>query len=174
MKTNNKFLFLFLLVCALVFNTNAFSQARKKADKDTKNWRYEIEGVGEGKEGTYLIKVWTYSKKSNVAIEQAKKNAVHGIIFKGYTGVGRVTGQPALATDPGVEFEKADFFDPFFDDNGGYMKYINVTGDGSVSPEDVLKVNKEYKIGVIVSVKKDMLKKDLIAAGVVRSLSSGF
>ena len=54
------------------------------------------------------------------------------------------------------------------------MKYINVTGDGSVSPEDVLKVNKEYKIGVIVSVKKDMLKKDLIAAGVVRSLSSGF
>lgn len=174
MKTKNKFMFLFLLVGALVFNTNAFSQARKKADKDTKNWRYEIEGVGEGKEGTYLIKVWTYSKKSEVAIEQAKKNAIHGIIFKGYTGVGRVTSQPPLASDSGVEFEKADFFDPFFTENGGYMKYINVTGDGSVSPEDVLKVNKEYKIGVIVSVKKDMLKKDLIAAGVVRSLSSGF
>jgi hypothetical protein len=174
MKTNNKFLFLFLLVCALVLNTNAFSQARKKADKDTKNWRYEIEGVGEGKEGTYLIKVWTYSKKSEVAIEQAKKNAIHGIIFKGYTGVGRISSQPALATDPGVEFEKADFFDPFFIENGGYMKYINVTGDGSVAPEDVLKVNKEYKIGVIVSVKKDMLKKDLIAAGVIKSLSSGF
>lgn len=174
MKTKNKILFLFLLVSALVFDTNAFSQAKKKADNDTKNWRYEIEGVGEGKEGTYLIKVWTYSKKSNVAIEQAKKNAIHGIIFKGYTGVGRVTGQPALTTSPGVEFEKADFFDPFFDENGGYMKYINVTGDGSVAPEDVLKVNKEYKIGVVVSVKKDMLKKDLIAAGVVRSLSSGF
>jgi hypothetical protein len=175
MKNNNNFLFLFLLVSsALVLNTNAFSQARKKADKDTKNWRYEIEGVGEGKEGTYLIKVWTYSKKSNVAIEQAKKNAIHGIIFKGYTGVGRVSNQPALATDSGIEFEKGDFFDPFFDENGGYMKYINVTGDGSVAPEDVLKVNKEYKIGVMVSVKKDMLKKDLIAAGVIRSLSSGF
>ena len=174
MKTKSKILFLFLLLNALVFNTNAFSQARKKADNDTKNWRYEIEGVGEGKEGTYLIKVWTYSKKSKVAIEQAKKNAIHGIIFKGYTGVGRVSGQPPLTSDPGVEFEKADFFDPFFDENGGYMKYINVTGDGSVSPEDVLKVNKEYKIGVIVSVKKDMLKKDLAAAGVIRSLSSGF
>jgi hypothetical protein len=171
----NKIITIVLLLFVFVMNNDMYSQqARKKADKDTKNWRYEIEGVGEGKEGTYLIKVWTYSKKSNVAIEQAKKNAVHGIIFKGYTGVGRISSQPPLVSDPGAEFEKADFFDPFFSENGGYMKYINVTGDGSVAPEDVLKVNKEYKIGVIVSVKKDMLKKDLVAAGIAKTLSSGF
>lgn len=163
-----------MLLFVFVTNNNLYSQARKKADIDTNNWRYEIEGVAEGKEGIYLIKVWTYSKKSNVAIEQAKKNAIHGVIFKGYTGIGRVSSQPPLVTDPGAEFEKADFFDPFFRENGGYMKYINVTGDGSVAPEDVLKVNKEYKIGVIVSIKKDMLKRDLVAAGIAKYLSNGF
>ena len=50
-----------------------YSQAKKKANKDTENWRYEIEVVQTGTQGTYLIKVWSYSKKPAVAIEQAKK-----------------------------------------------------------------------------------------------------
>ena len=36
--------------------------AKKKANKDTKSWRYEIEGVSQGVQGTYLIKVWSFSK----------------------------------------------------------------------------------------------------------------
>ena len=36
--------------------------------------------------GTYAIKVYSYSKKPKVAIEAAKRNAVHGIIFKGLAG----------------------------------------------------------------------------------------
>jgi hypothetical protein len=38
----------------------------------------------------------------------------------------------------------------------------------------VIKIGKEYKIGVIVSVQKDYLRKDLEAAGVIKGLSSGF
>ena len=48
----------------LLFFVVSFSNAqyRKQSDEDTKNWRYEIEGVGEGREGTYLVKIWSYSK----------------------------------------------------------------------------------------------------------------
>jgi GTP-sensing pleiotropic transcriptional regulator CodY len=35
-------------------------------------------------------------------------------------------------------------------------------------------VGKEYKVGVTVSVSKDQLRKDLEAAGVIKSLGSGF
>jgi len=52
-----------------------------KADKETAIWRYELEPAGTGIQGSYQIKVWSYSKKAETAIEQAKKNAVHGIIF---------------------------------------------------------------------------------------------
>ncbi len=150
------------------------AQARKKADKDTENWRYEIECAGVGTQGTYLIKSWSYSKKPNVALEQAKKNAVHGVVFKGFAGKQGVPGQKALASNPNIEQEKAEFFEDFFADNSKYMKYVNVSGDGSVAAGDRMKVGKEYKVGVVVSVNVSALRTDLEQAGIIKSLGSGF
>ena len=98
----------------LMITGSAFSQAKKKADKATDEWRYEIECAGIGTDGTYLIKVWSYSKKGSVAITQAKKNAVHGIIFKGFAGGGQgCNSQKPLVTNPNIESEKEEFFKPF-------------------------------------------------------------
>lgn len=147
---------------------------KRKANKDTHSWRYEIECAGIGKEGTYLVKVWSYSKNGHIAIEQAKKNAVHGVVFKGFTGGQGCGTQRAIASNPNIEVEKEEFFKLFFADGGKYMKYVNVSSDGNIAAKDRLRVGKEYKIGVIVSVMKDALRKDLEDAGVIRSLSSGF
>lgn len=159
----------------LMITGSAFSQAKKKADKATDEWRYEIECAGIGTDGTYLIKVWSYSKKGSVAITQAKKNAVHGIIFKGFAGGGQgCNSQKPLVTNPNIESEKEEFFKPFFEDGGKYMKFVSVSSDGNVDASDRMKVGKEYKIGVVVSVMKDALRKDLEAAGITKGLSSGF
>lgn len=164
-----------LFLAAIGFITLASNaQARKKADRDTDEFRYELQCAGVGQDGTYLVKVWSYSKRGNVAIEQAKKNAVHGVVFKGFPGEGGCTSQKAIANDPNVETEKKEFFDAFFEDGGKYMKYVSVSSDGMISADDRKKVGKEYKIGVVVSVMKDALRKDLEAAGIVRGLSSGF
>lgn len=162
------------LVLAFVFGiTMSISSQNRKADKDTRNWVYEIEPVGVGSQGTYLIKVWSYSKKPLVAIEQAKKNAVHGIIFKGFLGENGIPGQRPLTNNPNLEIEQAEFFKNFFD-GGKYMKFVNVSNDGAVAAEDRLKVGKEYKIGVIVSVNVAGLRKDLEDGGILKGLSSGF
>jgi hypothetical protein len=163
-----------MILSVLFFAYVASAQAKKKADKDTEEWRYEIEPVQTGSQGTYLIKVWSYSKKPNVAIEQAKKNAIHGIIFRGFSAKDRVEGKPALTNNPNLEMEKQEFFTDFFADGGKYMKFVNVTGDGSVAAEDRLKVGKEYKIGVVVSINVGLLRKDLEAAAVIKGLSAGF
>lgn len=163
----------FLLVVMLT--ATSFGQAKKKADKATEEWRYEIECAGIGTDGTYLIKVWSYSKKPTIAITQAKKNAVHGIIFKGFAGGAQgCNSQKALVNNPNIESEKEDFFQPFFEDGGKYMKFVSASSDGNVDAADRMKVGKEYKIGVLVSVMKDALRKDLEAAGIIRGLSSGF
>ncbi len=169
----NKATILTVIFVAFGLVSNAQISKKKKAQKDTKNWRYEIECVGIGKAGTKVIKVWSYSKKAKVAIAQAKKNAVHGIIFQGYAGGGRgCTSQKPLASDPSVEQQKEEFFDNFFDINGGkYMKFVSHSADATPT---VMKVGKEYKIGVIVTVMSSNLRKDLEAAGVIRGLSSGF
>ncbi len=168
------FIFIVLGLFTIGLSFSVFAQAKKKANRDTEAWRYEIEGVGEGKSGTYLIKVWSYSKKPVIAIEQAKKNAIHGIIFRGYAGNGRIESQSALAANANLEQEKSDFFEPFFSDGGKYMKFISTTNDGAIAAEDIMKIGKEYKIGVVVSVQKDNLRKDLEQAGIIKSLNAGF
>lgn len=165
-----------LIIVVIGFSYSATAQARKKADEDTEHWRYEIECAGIGVQGTYLIKVWSYSKKPKVAIEQAKKNAVHGVIFKGFAGGKQgCTPQKPLVRNPNLEQEKGSFFKEFFSDGGKYMKFVTLSTDGAVAASDRLKVSKrEYKIGVVVSVSKDALRKDLETAGIIKGLASGF
>jgi hypothetical protein len=174
MKKMNPKQLIVSLVFLLTFNGVVNAQSQRKANKDTKNWKYEIECVSTGAQGTYLIKVWSYSKNPTIAIEQAKKNAVHGIIFKGFSGQGAGCKQKPLTNNPSLEEQKSEFFSSFFEDGGKYMKYVNISGDGSINADDRLKVGKEYKIGVVVSVAKDNLRKDLEAAGIVKALDAGF
>lgn len=158
------------LVTLMVCSVAMFAGSKSKANKDTDRFRYEIECAGNGAQGTYLIKVWSYSKKQATASAQAAKNAVHGVIFKGYAGGNGCVGQRALAHSAGVEEEYADYFDSFFADNGEYRKYVSTVA----GTEEVVKVGKEYKVGVVVSVKKDDLRKALEAAGVIKGLNYGF
>jgi hypothetical protein len=159
-----------LLIITLLCGLTGYSQAKIKANKETGEFRYEIACAGEGVQGTYLVKVWSYSKKPAVAIEQSKKNGVHGVIFKGFPGSGqKCQSQRPIAPSPSVEQEHADFFKRFFSNGGDYMKYVTTSGS-----TETLKVGNEYKVGVTVSVSKDQLRKDLEAAGVIKSLGSGF
>ena len=157
-------------------NAQSRRRARKKADIATAQWRYEIEGVGTGREGTYLLKVWSYSKRPDVAIEQAKKNAVHGVIFKGYVGTKQgVSTQKPLVKSLTAAKEHEQFFKDFFANGGAYLKFVSTTADGAVAAGDRMKIGRnEYKVGVVVSVRKDELRKELETQGIIKGLSSMF
>jgi len=144
--------------------------ATSKTDKDMQNFRYDIECAGNGTNGTYLVKVWSYAKKAEKAEQAALKNAVHGVIFKGYAGGNNCVGQSPIARQMGVELEYADFFKSFFAENGEFRKFASAVGGST----ETIKVGKEYKVGVVVSVRKDELRKALEAAGVIKGLGSGF
>jgi hypothetical protein len=176
MKTVKTLAVLIAIMVLTVNSNQAFAQAKKKADKATREWRYETQCMGIGVDGTKLVKVWSYSKDPVVAIEQAKKNAVHAMIFQGFVGNSKTAcaTQKPLTDNPGLEQEKAQFFDAFFADGGKYMKFVNVSGDGSINPQDRVKIGKEYKIGIVVSVMYDQLRKDLEDAGIIKGLASGF
>lgn len=172
-----KNILLFILV--LVVPVLGFSQKKKQkqANKETEEWRYEIEVVDEGAQGTCLIKVWSYSAKPEIAKNQAKKNAVHGVLFKGVPGTkdNTIPARKPLVKDAKTIEECKDFFTEFFKDGGDYMRYVTLTNDGAVAAGDVMKVGKkEYKVGVIVSVRYDDLKKLLEEKGIRKKLGAGF
>ena len=174
-----KTLFKIALIALAVFTLASCSTAKKVADKQTLTWQYEIEPTtGQAVQGSILVKVWSYSKDKNVAIGQAGKNAVHGVLFKGVSALNneyaRVPAQKAIVTDVNAESTFQNYFNDFFKDGGKYMKYVNFVNNGIPAPGDIIKVGKEYKIGVRVSVAKDALRKEMEAAGVVKALGAGF
>ena len=174
-----KSLFKIALIALAVLALASCSTAKKVADKQTLTWQYEIEPTtGQAVQGSILVKVWSYSKDKNVAIGQAGKNAVHGVLFKGVSALNneyaRVPAQKAIVTDVNAESTFQNYFNDFFKDGGKYMKYVNFVNNGIPAPGDIIKVGKEYKIGVRVSVAKDALRKEMEAAGVVKALGAGF
>lgn len=161
---------LFLILCAFSFMFASCGSASRLSKADTP-WTYEIESVGVGADGTYAIRVWSYYKNAKMPLEVAKRNAVHAVIFKGVPAGNGAASQPPLKTDA-VTASDSVFFGNFF--QGEYQDYINSVASGS---RQVLKVkgrSYKYKIGYVISVAKDRLRKRLEEQGVVRALSDGF
>ena len=135
---------------------------------EDEEFRYDIECAGSSKDSKVcLVKVWTYSRKPNVSIEKCKKNAVHGVVFKGFSGC---CTQRALVNRPGAEFEYSDYFKRFFASNGEYAKYVDLC---SSTRQEIVKVGKEYKVAHVFTVNKDALKKALTEAGIIKKIGSG-
>lgn len=166
-----RYISLFLL---LAIGLPIFSQAiaKAKANKDTGHWRYELQAaVGQAPHGCALVRVWTYSKNADVATMQAGKNAVHGILFMGYPpsmdGT-RLPGRNPLLENREIEEQNKEYFDKFFADNGPFQRYVSYVGNGV--PDQVMKVGKEYKVGIIVTVMVDELRKRLEQDGLLTKM----
>lgn len=175
-----------LLALTILISTSTLAQRKQKlADKDTFEWEYDIQcHGGTAKHGYKIVKVWSYSKEKSIATTQAKKNAVHGIIFKGYAGEGRGCkhARPLMNTDISDK-EYKEFFKDFFLDDGDFNRFVTYATDhkGVADVQKLVKNKKDkkekflkYKIGVVVNVASDALRKHLEKEGVINSLAKGF
>ena len=168
-----------IIICLiLVSYVSGYSQ-KTKANNETMEFRYEAEAaVGQAVQGFTLVKVYCYSKDKNVAVAQTGKNAVHAILFKGVAdynnGTTRIKGQKPLITNPATYDENKAFFKEFFKDGGQYQKFIQLVNNGIPDAGDIIKVGKEYKVGVKVLVNKDALRKAMEDAGIIKALGGIF
>jgi hypothetical protein len=175
-----KKIFSILVLVALLFATDtAFAgvkSKKRKADKQTVAWNYEVVTVGKNASGSYLLKVWSYSASTFVAEEQAKKNAIHAMVFQGApeNKDKRIAHLKPLLQDPTAEVTHAAFFEKFFSDSGEYRRFARMSNNGFA---DVIKYGKKdmkYKVGVVVLVETASLRKYLEQAGIIRTLNQGF
>ena len=146
-----KKIFLILGIVSLVLS---FSSCATK-----NNFGYELHSLGVGSEGSNLIKVYSYASNYDKAVRQAKHDAVHGVLFKGIVGGNGCANQPASVKPQELSANQAFF--------------VNLSNDGSIDGADRLRVGNKYKIGVVVSVQKDALRKYLEQEGIIKRLDAG-
>lgn len=132
---------------------------------------YQTECVSVDTDGYVTIKVWDTKKGTKYIAEQARKDAVHAVLYAGIVGSNGCTTQTALL----IKSEDIDKFrkieKDFFSSKGNWAKYTR-----SSATETTLPINlgaKNWKV-YQVSVSKDALKKYLEEKSILKSINTGF
>lgn len=140
-------------------------------DKDEEMYNYELEGASGSfqlQAGWNVVKVWSIGKRESLTKENCMRNAIHGIMFKGFPGYNGNSGIKALVPE-GYEAHK-DFFDDFFE-SGKFKQFVQLTNNGMLQAGDVISLEKKrYKIGMIVMVNTNALREYLEQANIAKGL----
>jgi len=131
-------------------------------------YTYETECLGTELDGSYTLRAWGVGRSQTDAMEQARKNAVKDVIFKGITkGKGDCSVKPIL-TEVNAYDRYRDYFNKFFADKGPYDKFVNYK-DKRAGTSLRQRTGAEIKYGVIVRVKHAEIKEKLLNDNILKS-----
>lgn len=165
-----------LFVLSLILCLATFSSFAQK--KGFVPYNYELSLSKENiaaTSGFKIFKIWSYGKKKELLTQDiCMRNAIHALLFKGLAAsdVGTQGNFPAMCPE-GYDAHK-EYFDGFFD-SGDYRQFIQLTSRGAQQAGDVVKTaNKEWKVGLLVQVNVNALRKRLEADHVIQGVRSIF
>jgi hypothetical protein len=150
----------FISVSSLFSQTN---RENRMSDERTRTWQYEsICAESGGTESSYLVQITSYVPDLRLALEQAKRDAIHAVLFKGISGnnLGCSTKDP-LVIDSYYD-NNFKYFEDFFYNSSQYQKYATApSGSAEKSETYKVKQKKNFKVTFIISVNVDELRKKL-------------
>lgn len=128
----------------------------------------ETVSLGSAGDGTITLRTWGAGRNRGEAIEQAKRNALHDVIFKGIKkGPNIGLASKPLVPEVNAEEKYAVYFEPFFSPGGEYKNFV-VEEPGSAERLTSQGVSRE-SYGIIVIVDRDALKQQLLQDGVLKN-----
>lgn len=135
------------------------------------NRNYQTECVTIETDGYITIKIWDTKKGAKYKPEQARKDAIHAILFSGISGGNGCTTQPPILN----KTEEQENFKPieksFFAKKGKWSMFSRSSATESTLP--AILGNKNWKV-YQVSISKNELRKYLEEQKIIKSLTNGF
>ena len=169
-----KKILLLMLASMMVLTSSAQRRGRGWAEPEY-NYELSLAKDNIASTGSFKVfKVYSYARKRDAITQEVNmRNALHGLLFKGLAAadVGTQGEFPAMVPD-GYESHR-EYFDLFFD-SGEYQQFIQLTSKGAMQAGDVVKVGKEYKIGLLVQVNVNALRKRLEKDGIIQGVRGIF
>lgn len=132
-------------------------------------YEHKTECMGVEGDGSQTVKGWGTGRNREDAVEQAKKNGLSDVLFKGIIS-NKGCNQKPILFDPNAREKHEDYFNAFFVDGGPYKEFI--TGeDGSDLHFSVVqgrgKMGDQELYGVIIRVQRAKLKERMIQDGIL-------
>lgn len=124
---------------------------------------FPTECLGSELDGSQTLLVFADGRNRADAVEQAKKNAVREVLFKGIKN-GKSTCDPRpLVPEVNADRKYETYFAKFFEDGGEYTKYVSLADERIYNKifRDRTKGRKQIKNSVVVRVEVLKLKEKL-------------
>lgn len=160
---------LFMMLAAMLMFVAAGAKEPEVTD-------VSIQGQGVGNGGRPIILATCSAKKADkVTDSDLRRCAVRGVLFKGWVdansvgGMDTSTNHPAVAGNPDVETQHADFFKDFFE-SGEANNYADIVPD----TRKVMKNGKLYNVSAKVVVNVPALRAKLERDHIIKSLRTGW
>jgi hypothetical protein len=133
-------------------------------------YEYSTECLGVEHDGTQTLKVWGKGRNRFDAIEQAKKNALYDVLFKGISAGSSACTTPPLVPELNARETYSDYFNGFFKDDGPFKEFISLRDerlDKKISRERKA-TNNQVTLSMVIQVNKPALKEKLKKDGIIK------
>lgn len=125
------------------------------------NYTFNTKCIGTELDGSITLEVWGKGRHYFDALEQAKKNAVRDIIFRGIQdGNCQIS---AIVLLPKVKSTHEEYFAEFFSDDGPYLEFVSLKDERILNKmrRNKKKTREMQQRKVVVRVNRLGLKKKL-------------
>ncbi len=137
----------------------------------TNSRTYQTECISLESDGYIAIKVWDTQKGSKYKAEQARKDAIHAILFSGISGGNGCATQPPILNKSEEQNNFKNIEKTFFAKNGKWSMFTRSSATETTLPASLGAKNwKVYQ----VSISKNELRKYLEEQKIIKSLNNGF
>ena len=151
----------FFIAALLLSLTCDVCHAQRRQNSGVKEFEAECLGV-EG-DGSQTIRAYGFGKDKDDAVEQAQKNAVYAVIFKGITKGSGCNMKPLL-TEVNAREKYEDYFD---NDDGPFEDFVSMADERMFGREDTRNaLGRRY--AVVVRVLRSELRMKLKEDGILK------
>lgn len=163
-----KFIYLSIIIAVILFGSCV---SLNNQQRNAGNYPYKTECLGVEMDGSVTLKAWGNGRNRFDALDQAKKNAVNDVLFKGITDGSSECNSKPLVPEVNAREKYEDFFNSFFADKGGeYKNFISMRDErADVAAQGKKSDNKGgVTYSCIVRLKRSELKQYLIHKGILK------
>jgi hypothetical protein len=161
-KTLKKYLFQLLILVMSSLMLFSFT---------SNNRTYQTECITIERDGYITVKIWDTKKGAKYKPEQARKDAIHAILFSGISGSNGCTTQPPILNKSEEQENFKTIKKSFFAKKGKWSMFSRSSSTETTLPANLgIKNWKVYQ----VSISKNELRKYLEEQKIIKSLTNGF